>query len=113
MKGFPSMTGNFRPHGKGPRGRSSRRGCWLAIAAVAALLPFGLSAPSAEAQPQAGQVSFNTASLYPNFDPAVHDYVVRCHDAGVTVSASAQPGWQASINGHAFRSGTFSEPVPL
>ena len=74
---------------------------------------FGLSGPNAEAQPQAGQVSFSTASLYPNFSPTVHDYVVRCHDAGVTVTASAQAGWEASINGHAFRSGAFSEPVPL
>ena len=74
---------------------------------------FGLSGPNAEAQPQAGQVSFSAASLYPNFSPTVHDYVVRCHDAGLTVTASAQTGWKASINGHAFRSGTFSEPVPL
>jgi Arylsulfotransferase (ASST) len=73
----------------------------------------GLSGPNAEAQPQAGQVSFSTPSLYPSFSPTVHDYVVRCHDAGLTVTASAQTGWKASINGNAFRSGTFSEPVPL
>ena len=29
------------------------------------------------------------------------------------MTASAQTGWEASINGHAFRSGAFSEPVPL
>ncbi len=108
-----SMTGNFRTQVKGPKSSVPRRRCWLAIAATATFAMFGLSGPNAEAQPQAGQVSFSTASLYPNFSPTVHDYVVRCHDAGVTVTASAQAGWEASINGHAFRSGTFSEPVPL
>ena len=107
------MTGNFRTQAKGPKSSVPRRGCWLAIAATATFAMFGLSGPNAEAQPQAGQVSFSTASLYPNFSPTVHDYVVRCHDAGVTVTASAQAGWEASINGHAFRSGAFSEPVPL
>ena len=107
------MTGNFRTQVKGPKSSVPRRGCWLAIAATATFAMFGLSGPNAEAQPQAGQVSFSTASLYPNFSPTVHDYVVRCHDAGLTVTASAQTGWKASINGHAFRSGTFSEPVPL
>ena len=107
------MTGNFRTQVKGPKSSVPRRGCWLAIAATATFAMFGLSGPNAEAQPQAGQVSFSTASLYPNFSPTVHDYVVRCHDAGVTVTASAQAGWKASINGHAFRSGAFSEPVPL
>jgi arylsulfotransferase ASST len=106
-------TANFKPQAKRPRDDLSRRRHWLALATVAAFLLFGLSSHSAEAQPQAGQVSFSTTSLYPAFDPAVHDYVVRCHDAGVTVTASAQAGWQASINGHAFQSGTFSEPVPL
>jgi hypothetical protein len=107
------MTGNFRTQVKGPKNSVPRRGCWLAIAATATFAMFGLSGPNAEAQPQAGQVSFSAASLYPNFSPTVHDYVVRCHDAGLTVTASAQTGWKASINGHAFRSGTFSEPVPL
>jgi hypothetical protein len=107
------MTGSFKPQATRPKGHSPRRGCWLAIAATATLAVFAVFGPAAEAQPQVGQVSFSTPSLYPTFDPAGHDYVVRCHDAAVTVAASAQAGWEASINGQAFRSGAFSEPVPL
>ena len=50
-----------------------------------AFLGFTGLASSAAAEPPASKVSFNVASLFPKFSPGVHDYVVRCNDAPVTV----------------------------
>ena len=69
--------------------------------------------PAAEAAPAPGQVSFSTPSLFPAFGPNIEDYVVRCHDAPVTVQAHASEGWQVSLAGQPFHSGDFSATVPL
>src|SRR5256714_10366784 len=71
------------------------------------------SVGQAEAAPSPGQVSFSAPSLFPSFGPKIEDYVVRCQDAPVTVQAHASAGWQVSIAGGPFRSGDFSETVPL
>jgi hypothetical protein len=68
---------------------------------------------NAQAAPSPGAVSFSTPSLFPSFAPKIEDYVVRCQDAPVTVQAHASGGWQVSVAGHPFRSGDFSETVPL
>ncbi len=58
-------------------------------------------------------MSFSAPSLFPEFGPNIHDYVVRCNDAPVTVQAQASGGWEAAIGSHPYRSGSFSEVVPL
>ncbi len=79
--------------------------------AIAGLLGAGAAAG---APPLSGQVSFSSApSLFPKFRTTVHDYVVRCNDAPVTVDGHASGGWQAAIGNHPFRSGDFSQVVPL
>jgi arylsulfotransferase ASST len=87
----------------------------LAPAATFAVILAGLcgSVGAAKAAPPPGQVSFSTPSLSPSFGPQIEDYVVRCQDAPVTVQAHAAGGWQVSIAGRPFRSGDFSETVPL
>jgi arylsulfotransferase ASST len=85
------------------------------MVATAALMIAGLLGARAGAQPpQPGQVSFSSVpSLSPKFGPNIHDYVVRCNDAPVTVEGHASGGWEAAIGNHPFRSGDFSETVPL
>lgn len=58
-------------------------------------------------------MSFSAARCFPKFVPSVHDYVVRCQDAPVTVAAHASGGWQVPIGGGPYRGGDFSEVVPL
>ncbi|OLE35882.1 MAG: hypothetical protein AUG48_09420 [Actinobacteria bacterium 13_1_20CM_3_68_9] len=71
------------------------------------------AAAGAQALPPAGQVSFSEPSLSPSFAPGIEDYVVRCQNAAVTVQGHATGGWQMAIGNHPFRSGDFSEKVPL
>ena len=86
----------------------------LTLLAGLALMTVGLLDAGAAAQPPApGQVSFSIPSLFPSFRPKIEDYVVRCNDAPVTVTAHASGGWQVSIAGRPFRSGDFSETVGL
>jgi hypothetical protein len=87
----------------------------LAMVATSALVIAGLlgAGAAAEAAPQPGQVSFSTPSLFPSFSPDIHNYVVRCNDAPVAVQVHTSPGWEAAINKGPFRSGDFSELVPL
>ncbi len=84
----------------------------VAVATVALTIA-ALPGASAGAQPPPGQVSFSAPSLFPKFRSQVHDYVVRCNDAPVTVQAHATGGWRAAIGNHPFRSGDFSATVPL
>ena len=80
----------------------------------AALAIAGLLGPAAGAQPPApGEVGFSVQTLFPKFRPEIHDYVVRCNDAPVTVATHASAGWEAAINNHAFRRRDYSEVVPL
>jgi hypothetical protein len=83
--------------------------------AIAALGIAGLAGDgaAAEAAPPPSQVSFGAASLFPGFTPLLHDYVVRCNDAPVTVDGHAGGGWQAAIGSGPFRSGNFSEVVSV
>jgi hypothetical protein len=83
--------------------------------ATSALLIIGLfwAAAGAEAAPSPGQVGFSTPTLFPTFGPAITDYVVRCNNGPVTVQGYTSGGWEAAIGHHPFRSGDFSEVVPL
>jgi hypothetical protein len=88
----------------------------LTILALSALMIAGLfgAGAGAEAAPPSGQVSFSSApSLFPKFGPNIHDYVVRCNDAPVTVDGHASGGWEAAIGNNPFRSGDFTETIPL
>jgi hypothetical protein len=68
----------------------------------------------AVASPPSGEVSFTSVpSLFPDFSPQTHDYVVRCNDGPVTVEGHTSGGWEAAIRNEPFRSGDFSEVVPL
>ena len=74
----------------------------------------GLFGAAAEAALPPGQVSFSsTPSLFPKFGPNIHDYVVRCNNGPVTVQGHTPGGWEAAIGKNPFRSGDFSEVVPL
>jgi len=88
----------------------------LAIAAISALMSAGLfgAGTGAEASPPAADVSFSTVpSLFPNFSPNIYNYVVRCNNGPVTVTGHTSGGWEATIGNEPFRSGDFSEAVPL
>jgi hypothetical protein len=87
----------------------------LVIVVTSALTMAGLlgAAAGAQALPPPGQVSFSEPTLSPSFAPDIQDYVVRCQNAAVTVQGHASGGWQMAIGNHPFRSGDFSETVPL
>jgi hypothetical protein len=87
----------------------------LALVATSALMIAGLFGAAAEAAPPPHwQVSFSSAPrLSPTFGPNIQDYVVRCYNRPVTVNGHASGGWEAAIGNHPFRSGDFSEVVPL
>jgi hypothetical protein len=86
----------------------------LVLAAASTLLVGALLCSAAEAQPPpAGDVNFSVSSLFPKYSPNIHDYVVRCNDAPVTVTVHASTGWEVSISGGSFHTGDFSEVVPL
>ena len=82
---------------------------------TSALMIAALSAgvAPAGAAPPPGSVSFSVPSLSPSFAPDIEDYVVRCQNAPVTVQGHASAGWQMAIANNPFRSGDFSQTVPL
>jgi hypothetical protein len=64
----------------------------------------------------AGAQDFSVSTqpgLYPGFDPAITDYVVRCSDAPVEVTVSALPGTQVDVDGQGARAGDFTTEVLL
>ena len=82
------------------------------MAAAIAVSGF-FSAVGVARDPAPGDVSFTVPRLFPKFAPAVHDYVVRCQDAPVTVTAHASAGWEMAVGSHPFRGGDFTETVGL
>jgi hypothetical protein len=80
---------------------------------VALVATFIVLAPASVASAQALAIS-TQPSLYPGFDPAVSDYVVRC-TAGtpVQVDVSAPPGTEVDVDGQGFRDGDFTTTVSL
>jgi hypothetical protein len=52
-------------------------------------------------------------ALYPDFDPAVSDYVTRCAGNPVTMSVTAPAGTTVAIAGGSARSGQFTQSVAL
>jgi hypothetical protein len=78
-----------------------------------ALMIAGLLAASARAEPTTQDVSFSLKSLSPKFGPYIHDYVVRCNDAPVTVKAHAANGWEMAVADHPFRRNDFTQVVGL
>jgi hypothetical protein len=108
----PSLTAAMHKIGSMLGARQRR----LAVVATLALVTAGLVGARAEAEaaPPPVQVSFSSApSLFPKYGPNTHDYVVRCNDSPVTVYGHTSGGWEAAIGTHPFRSGDFSEVVPL
>ncbi len=90
-----------------------RRQHRLALVATAALAIAGLFGARAQAAPPPNQVSFRAQTLFPKFGPNITDYVVRCKNGPVTVNADTSGGWEAAIGKNPFRSGRFSQQVPL
>ncbi len=52
-------------------------------------------------------------ALYPDFSPAVTDYVTRCGSGPVAMSATAPAGTQVSFDGQPAQTGTFTQNVQL
>ena len=52
-------------------------------------------------------------ALYPDFDPAVSDYVTRCGSGPVAVTVSAPSATEVAIAGGSARTGDFTEDVTL
>ena len=76
----------------------------LVVVATLALVIAGLFAAGARAQPPpSSEVSFGVSSLFPKYSPHIHDYVVRCNDAPVTVRVHASGGWRVAIGNQRFQ----------
>ncbi|MGH2976217.1 MAG: hypothetical protein ACRDLL_15335, partial [Solirubrobacterales bacterium] len=58
-------------------------------------------------------MSFAAPTLFPDFSPDINDYVVRCHNAPVTIDAHASTGWEAAVGDDNFQTGDFSQEVAL
>lgn len=71
--------------------------------------------PGEEQGPAGGWPDVTTdPGLDPPFDPAIHDYVVRCDPSvPVTVDVAAPAGTTVTVDGGAPAAGTFSREVPL
>jgi hypothetical protein len=89
---------------------TARRGA-TALATLA--ITAAMAAPAAADVAPGSKASFSIAGLFPIYGPHVHDYVVRCDDAPVSVSARASDRWRISVDGGAARAGSFSRSVPL
>lgn len=83
------------------------------VEAAATLMALALPAVVAAAPPSRSEAGFATTGLFPSYRPAVHDYVVRCQDAPVTVTAHASAPWRVAIASQAFSGGKVSRTVPL
>src|SRR5919108_1916144 len=84
------------------------------VVVVSAIMAACLIAAPADAEaPPSERVSLSVPGLFPGFRPTIRDYVVRCHDQPVTVDVHVSGGWQAAIDSGPFRSGNFSQTVPL
>jgi hypothetical protein len=59
------------------------------------------------------EYAFDADGLFPEFDPAVSDFVLRCPLDEVELSGTAQPGTTVSIDGGPSLSGDFATIVPL
>ena len=88
----------------------------LLAAVGAAAVSVVAASPATRSSASVGTVSFSTTpALYPDFNPAVSDYVVRC-TAGtpVQVSVSNSDGGDAttmvSVAGQASQTGSFVGP---
>ena len=51
--------------------------------------------------------------LFPAFDRGVDDYVIRCAEEPVKISATLEPGYSLSVDGSAPANGSIEEGVPL
>jgi hypothetical protein len=72
---------------------------------------FGTAFPLASSASADFNLSTQPA-LYPSFDPAVTDYVIRCTPgAPVAVTVSATAGTQANVDGQGLREGIFASTV--
>ncbi len=90
--------------------RSGMRIACFVLIAVTCALPLPSTSAAQAPYPQITA----SPSLYPAFDPAVPDYVVRCSagtDVGLTVTAPA--GSEVNVDGQGSRSGTFTTSVRL
>jgi Arylsulfotransferase (ASST) len=96
--------------------RRERRGLARSVVlAVAPLAILGLAvSPAAQsAVPSRHVLHFSAPTLFPRFDPRVHDYVVRCHDAPLTVRGRARDGWRMAIGRSRLRSGRLRATVSI
>src|SRR5436190_23858990 len=89
------------------------RGALGSVASLVVLAVLYGGGVVAHASPPRGAVSFSAPSLFPSFGANVHDYVVRCNDAPLTVQGHASGGWEEALGNHPFRTGDFSEVVQL
>jgi hypothetical protein len=83
------------------------------LAGTCALLIAGLFPAGAGAVPPPERVDFSASTLFPQFEPSIRDYVVRCPGRQVRVQAQVSGDWQAAVGRHAYRRGDFSVVVPL
>lgn len=85
-----------------------RRGVAMAIV----MAGFLAGAAGASAAPSE-EASFSARTLFPGYDPQVHDYVVRCRNKPVTVDTHASDPWQAAVDDRPFSGNDHRVVVPL
>jgi hypothetical protein len=81
--------------------------------AVTLIIVGGVLAAAADGAPRPGVLGFSAPTLFPRFNPRVHEYVVRCHDDPVTVDAHARGRWRIAIGRTRLVSGKVSSTVEL
>ncbi|GAC1539299.1 MAG: hypothetical protein NVS3B12_25370 [Acidimicrobiales bacterium] len=79
----------------------------VAVLLSGALLPSSASAAAASAVLQIT----SSPGLFPAFDPAISDYVVRCGETPVLVSVTAPTGYTVAVGGEVAATGMFVVPV--
>jgi chitodextrinase len=85
-----------------------------ALAALGAVVVAGCLAVSLAPARASGSLTITAdQGLYPAFNTAVHDYVIRCTGSPVQVSVNAPLGYGVSVDGSAMTAGSFTQSVPL
>ncbi|HVA44565.1 MAG TPA: aryl-sulfate sulfotransferase [Acidimicrobiales bacterium] len=85
----------------------------FAVVAALVALPLAASSPGAAVTSAPGLLITTNPGMYPAFNPSITDYVVRCNNAPVLLSATVPTGTEVELNGTGDHTTGFTIPVLL
>jgi PKD repeat protein len=98
---------------RGSFGTTRRRTTAAVATALTAVGVLAVSLAPASASSSGPPTITADQGLYPAFNPAIHDYVIRCTGAPVQMSVNSPDGWGVSVDGSPMQRFAFNQSVPL